>query len=98
MQQKINEIFDIICGTSTGSILAALMGIRGYSAFKCEQMYKDFCGKIFIHHDSEGTAWGTNWSRLMSGFNIIKVFPSSLSSNLVKRQVLFTKLKYLRIY
>lgn len=34
------KLFDLICGTSTGAILAFAVGIKRYSLLECEAMYK----------------------------------------------------------
>ena len=51
------EIFDMICGTSTGGIIAILHGILGIPLEKCVQLYRELCGKIFhISHVETGAA------------------------------------------
>lgn len=39
--------FDIICGTSTGGIIAMLLGAQCHSVSESEMMYDDFIDKIF---------------------------------------------------
>jgi calcium-independent phospholipase A2-gamma len=34
------KLFDLVCGTSTGAILAFAVGIKRYSLMECEAMYK----------------------------------------------------------
>jgi patatin-like phospholipase/acyl hydrolase len=41
------EIFDIICGTSTGGILAVLMGSKKMSVTETEYLYDEFIDKVF---------------------------------------------------
>ena len=42
-----HEMFDIICGTSTGGILAVLLGIQRCSIDETELLYDNFIDKIF---------------------------------------------------
>ncbi len=42
-----HEMFDIICGTSTGGIIAVLLGGHLHDVHKCELLYDDFVYKIF---------------------------------------------------
>lgn len=39
--KRIHELFDLICGTSTGGMLAVALGIKLMSLEKCEEIYKD---------------------------------------------------------
>ena len=42
-----HEIFDIICGTSTGGIVAVLMGAKKLSVAETEYLYDEFIDKVF---------------------------------------------------
>ena len=42
-----HEIFDIICGTSTGGIVAVLMGAKKLSVAETEALYDEFIDKVF---------------------------------------------------
>jgi len=44
---RLHQYFDLIGGTSTGSIIAALLAIGGYSAAEIKTMYRDLGSKIF---------------------------------------------------
>ena len=44
---KISDYFDLICGTSTGAILASFIGLKHLSANTCEHLYKDFGTQVF---------------------------------------------------
>ena len=44
---RLHHYFDLIGGTSTGSIIAALLAIGGYSIAEIKTLYKDLGGKIF---------------------------------------------------
>lgn len=41
------ELFDIICGTSTGGIIAVLLGSQRRTVGETEQLYDDFIDKVF---------------------------------------------------
>ncbi|KAA8492823.1 Calcium-independent phospholipase A2-gamma [Porphyridium purpureum] len=45
--REIHELFDVICGTSTGAIVAASIGIMHKSVEEVEALYRDLIGKIF---------------------------------------------------
>jgi patatin-like phospholipase/acyl hydrolase len=38
--RRIRDLFDLICGTSTGGILAVALGLRDMSLEDCEQIYR----------------------------------------------------------
>ena len=40
------ELFDIICGTSTGGIIAVLLGAQRRSVGETEALYDDFIDKV----------------------------------------------------
>lgn len=39
--KRIHELFDLICGTSTGGMLAVALGIKLMTMEKCEDIYKN---------------------------------------------------------
>lgn len=39
--KQIHELFDLICGTSTGGMLAVALGIKLMTLEKCEEIYKE---------------------------------------------------------
>ncbi len=45
---KTHELFDIICGVSTGSIIGALLA-KGYSAKETLELYREFIPQIFAN-------------------------------------------------
>jgi hypothetical protein len=63
----------LIGGTSTGGIIACGVGTLGIDSPRCEELYLDLCGKVFVHHDPEASMFTTNWSRMIGGMNLIKV-------------------------
>lgn len=38
--RRIHEMFDLICGTSTGGMLAVALGIKHLELDQCEEIYK----------------------------------------------------------
>lgn len=42
-----NQCFDLICGTSTGGLLAVLVGRLGKTLDECETLFRNFGSKIF---------------------------------------------------
>jgi patatin-like phospholipase/acyl hydrolase len=38
--RRMHELFDLVCGTSTGGILAAALAIRCVSLEECEEIYR----------------------------------------------------------
>ena len=46
--KQIHEIFDLICGTSTGGMLAVALGIKSLTLEKCEEIYKNL-GECMNH-------------------------------------------------
>ncbi|XP_051133924.1 phospholipase A I-like isoform X2 [Andrographis paniculata] len=58
--RQIHELFDLICGTSTGGMLAAALGIKIMSLEKCEEIYKELGKLVFadpISKDNEVGTW-----------------------------------------
>lgn len=47
--KQIHELFDLICGTSTGGMLAVALGIKLMSLEKCEEIYKELGNFSFFH-------------------------------------------------
>src|SRR5690348_9969679 len=50
-QFRLHHYFDLIGGTSTGSIIAALLAISGYSISQIKEKYKTLGAKIFSDHN-----------------------------------------------
>ena len=45
--KKVYEVFDYVCGTSTGSLLLALSCIRRDPLDSVEQAYRSLCSEVF---------------------------------------------------
>lgn len=45
--KRIHEMFDLICGTSTGGMLAIALGVKQMTLEQCEEIYK----KLGMSHD-----------------------------------------------
>lgn len=39
--KQIHEMFDLICGTSTGGMLAVALGVKLMTLERCEEIYKN---------------------------------------------------------
>ena len=48
-------MFDLICGSSTGAVLAFLLGVKKTSLDECNQMYRDLAREIFSVNTLVGT-------------------------------------------
>lgn len=58
--KKINELFDLICGTSTGGMLAIALGIKLMTLDQCEEIYKNLGKLVFaepVPKDNEAATW-----------------------------------------
>lgn len=53
--KEIHEMFDLICGSSTGAILAFLLGVKKTSLDECTQMYRHLAQEIFSMNTLIGT-------------------------------------------
>ena len=53
--REIHELFDIICGVSTGAILAMLLGIKKLPLEECERIYKKLSTEVFEMNTLMGT-------------------------------------------
>lgn len=45
--RRIHDLFDLICGTSTGGVLAVALGVQRWTLDQCEAMYRDIGEKVF---------------------------------------------------
>jgi hypothetical protein len=58
--RRIHEMFDLICGTSTGGMLACALGIKQMNLDECEEIYKSLGKLVFaepIPKDNEAATW-----------------------------------------
>nr|DAD20537.1 TPA_asm: hypothetical protein HUJ06_022000 [Nelumbo nucifera] len=58
--RRIHEMFDLICGTSTGGMLAIALGIKLMTLDQCEEIYKNLGKLVFaepIPKDNEAATW-----------------------------------------
>jgi Leucine-rich repeat (LRR) protein len=46
--QRIPDMFDLIIGSSTGGILASMIGLRGYTMRECESLYGNLGRHCFV--------------------------------------------------
>ncbi|PWA63242.1 armadillo-type fold protein [Artemisia annua] len=65
--KQIHEMFDLICGTSTGGMLAVALGIKLMSLEKCEGIYKNLGKLVFaesFRKDNEAATWREKFDQL----------------------------------
>ncbi|OAY70487.1 Phospholipase A I [Ananas comosus] len=58
--KRIHEMFDLICGTSTGGMLAIALGVKQMTLEQCEEIYKKLGKLVFaepIPKDNEAASW-----------------------------------------
>ncbi|XP_060973260.1 phospholipase A I isoform X1 [Cannabis sativa] len=58
--KQIHELFDLICGTSTGGMLAVALGIKLMTLAQCEEIYKNLGKLVFadsVPRDNEAATW-----------------------------------------
>ncbi|KAK5924045.1 hypothetical protein CgunFtcFv8_000956 [Champsocephalus gunnari] len=53
--RKIHELFDYICGVSTGAVLAFMLGLAHFSLEECSEMYQRFGSEVFRQNPLVGT-------------------------------------------
>lgn len=59
--KRVHELFDYICGVSSGAILSLLLGALHLSLDECESLYRKLSDEVFC----KSTFWGTGrlvWS------------------------------------
>lgn len=63
--KRMHEMFDLICGTSTGGIFAAALGMRLMSADQLEDIYKNMGKVVFSEHvpKNESATWRHKFDR-----------------------------------
>ncbi|CAM6093593.1 unnamed protein product [Calypogeia fissa] len=60
--KRVHELFDLICGTSTGGMLAVALGIKQLSLDECEEIYKTLGKVVFAEpapkkEENEAATW-----------------------------------------
>ncbi|KAH7545769.1 hypothetical protein FEM48_Zijuj01G0129000 [Ziziphus jujuba var. spinosa] len=58
--KPIHELFDLICGTSTGGMLAIALGVKLMTLDQCEEIYKNLGKLVFaepVPKDNEAATW-----------------------------------------
>ncbi|RVE70891.1 hypothetical protein OJAV_G00068490 [Oryzias javanicus] len=53
--KKVHQLFDYICGVSTGAILAFMLGLARFPLEECADMYREFSSKVFQQNRLVGT-------------------------------------------
>ncbi|XP_039000226.1 phospholipase A I-like [Hibiscus syriacus] len=65
--KRMHELFDLICGTSTGGIFAAALGIKLMSADQLEEIYRNMGKVVFsepVPKDNKVASWRNKLDRL----------------------------------
>ncbi|XAR65626.1 Phospholipase A(1) [Bertholletia excelsa] len=58
--KRIHELFDLVCGTSTGGMLAVALAIKLMTLERCEEIYKQLGKLVFAEpgpKDNEAATW-----------------------------------------
>ncbi|XP_067448986.1 calcium-independent phospholipase A2-gamma-like [Thunnus thynnus] len=53
--KKVHQLFDYICGVSTGAVLAFMLGLAHFSLEECSDMYRRFGSEVFRQNRLVGT-------------------------------------------
>ncbi|XP_062418707.1 calcium-independent phospholipase A2-gamma-like [Pungitius pungitius] len=53
--RRIHQLFDYICGVSTGAVLAFMLGLAQFSLEECADMYRRFGAEVFRQNPLVGT-------------------------------------------
>ncbi|XP_040048402.2 uncharacterized protein LOC120828836 isoform X2 [Gasterosteus aculeatus] len=53
--RRIHQLFDYICGVSTGAVLAFMLGLAQFSLEECADMYRRFGSEVFRQNPLVGT-------------------------------------------
>ncbi|XP_035238066.1 calcium-independent phospholipase A2-gamma-like [Anguilla anguilla] len=59
--RQVHQLFDYICGVSTGAVLAFMLGLVRLSLEECEEMYRRFGSDVFRQNPLVGTV-NMGWS------------------------------------
>ncbi|GMJ08288.1 hypothetical protein like AT1G61850 [Hibiscus trionum] len=65
--KRMHELFDLICGTSTGGIFASALGIKLMGADQLEEIYRNMGKVVFsepVPKNNEGASWRNKLDRL----------------------------------
>lgn len=54
--RPLNEVFDYICGTSTGGIIGSLLSVYKITLEECERQYKSFTAEMFSRSLAAGVS------------------------------------------
>ena len=74
--QPLTEMFDLVCGTSTGAVLSGLIAIRKNNLVTCADLYRDLARKVFTStgavSEGESSDPSSPWARLIGYTNMMK--------------------------
>ncbi|GMI72521.1 hypothetical protein like AT1G61850 [Hibiscus trionum] len=72
--KRMHELFDLICGTSTGGIYAAALGIKLMSAYQLEEIYKNFGKFVFsepVPKNKKVASWRSKLDGIYKSFRVV---------------------------
>ncbi|XP_034447423.1 calcium-independent phospholipase A2-gamma-like [Hippoglossus hippoglossus] len=73
--RKIHQLFDYICGVSTGAVLAFMLGLARFSLEECFDMYRRFGSEVFRQNPLVGTVkmgWNHSYYSTETWENILR--------------------------
>ena len=85
-RKEIYELFDLICGSSTGAILAFLVGIKRVPLEECERTYRKLSVDVFEQNSLIGTGklfWNHAYYNTAKFEKILKLVLTSVQMCLV---------------
>lgn len=65
--KRMHALFDLICGTSTGGVLAVALGVQRWTLDQCEKMYRDFGSQVFSPQSSAAVTDESTWQQRLDG-------------------------------
>ncbi|XP_028849283.1 calcium-independent phospholipase A2-gamma-like [Denticeps clupeoides] len=74
--KRVHQIFDYVCGVSTGAVLAFMLAVSHFSLDECEEMYHRFGSDVFQQNPFIGTmkmGWTHSYYNTETWENILKV-------------------------
>ncbi|KAK8629729.1 hypothetical protein V6N13_078558 [Hibiscus sabdariffa] len=85
--KRMHELFDLICGTSTGGIYAAALGIKLMSAYQLEEIYKNFGKFVFaepVPKNNRVASWRSKLDGIYKSFRVVAKGSKHSAENLEK--------------
>jgi calcium-independent phospholipase A2-gamma len=95
--RKVCEMFDFICGVSTGAIMACLFGPHKKNLDDCAAMYKEISSRIFTRSPFLGTSkllWNHSYYDTETWEEILKTYIGTLPMIKTARDLGCPKVSY----